>query len=473
MTNALRSIPQIPRVMSVLAIFRNSGGVRRLHSNASPVGIKPGTGWHLTPELQRKIDHYAQFPATGVSLRQMVQFGGNPSDGMLFRASQFIVEELPIRLAHRVEDLDRLPYNLSSMPSIQRVKRWYAQSFEELTSIETPVLSSELKEKLYRPGLQEKRTMQMRDFGILSEPSNYSGGSRPQSPPSGPYQRTYYSPVAPDYQWPLEIQQYNRVLTERLQKIKARHDGVVATVAQGVVEWKQSPHFVPNNEEVQMFLDRFYMSRIGIRMLIGQHIALNMDRGIRDDFVGIICTNTNAKEITQAAIDNARFICEDWYGLFEAPKVILHSNSEKINFAYVPGHLAHMIFEVVKNSLRAVVDSYGVDCEDFPPVKVVIAQGDEDITVKISDEGGGIPRRAVQKVWTYMYTTAKDTPTLEPESRGDFKAPMAGFGYGLPVSRLYAQYFGGDLRLISMEGYGTDVYLHLNRLSTGSEPLVS
>jgi len=48
---------------------------------------------------------------------------------------------------------------------------------------------------------------------------------------------------------------------------------------------------------------------------------------------------------------------------------------------------------------------------------------------------------------------------------------MAGFGYGLPISRLYAQYFGGDLKLISMEGYGTDVYLHLNRLSSSNEPL--
>jgi pyruvate dehydrogenase kinase 2/3/4 len=36
---------------------------------------------------------------------------------------------------------------------------------------------------------------------------------------------------------------------------------------------------------------------------------------------------------------------------------------------------------------------------------------------------------------------------------------------------LYARYFSGDLKLISMEGYGTDVYLHLNRLSSSTEPL--
>lgn len=70
-----------------------------------------------------------------------------------------------------------------------------------------------------------------------------------------------------------------------------------------------------------------------------------------------------------------------------------------------------------------------------------------------------------------MYTTAK-TPMLDPNfSQSDFKAPLAGFGYGLPLSRLYAKYFGGDLKLISMEGYGTDAYLHLARLSDSEEPL--
>lgn len=40
------------------------------------------------------------------------------------------LEELPVRLAHRVKELDELPHRLNEMPHIVRVKEWYAQSFE-------------------------------------------------------------------------------------------------------------------------------------------------------------------------------------------------------------------------------------------------------------------------------------------------------------------------------------------------------
>ncbi len=60
----------------------------------------------------------------------MVLFGQQPSQGTLLKASQFLSEELPIRLSHRVVELESLPDGLSKMPSIERVKQWYAQSFE-------------------------------------------------------------------------------------------------------------------------------------------------------------------------------------------------------------------------------------------------------------------------------------------------------------------------------------------------------
>lgn len=266
--------------------------------------------------------------------------------------------------------------------------------------------------------------------------------------------RRYYVPSDDNNEdWPPEINDYNQRFAKTLQHIKRRHDSVVTTVAQGILEWKRKRQRLHIDSTIQSFLDRFYMSRIGIRMLIGQHIALTEQTHVRHpNYVGIICTKTNVRELALEAIENARFVCEDHYGLFEAPKVQLICKPD-LNFMYVPGHLSHMLFETLKNSLRAVVETHGADKEEFPVTKVIVAEGREDITIKISDEGGGIPRSEIPLVWTYMYTTVDNPPNLDPDfNKSDFKAPMAGFGYGLPISRLYARYFGGDLKLISMEG---------------------
>ena len=55
-------------------------------------------------------------------------------------------------------------------------------------------------------------------------------------------------------------------------KIRNRHADVVPTMAKGVIELRES-HPVDQTVEhrIHYFLDRFYMSRIGIRMLINQH----------------------------------------------------------------------------------------------------------------------------------------------------------------------------------------------------------
>lgn len=265
--------------------------------------------------------------------------------------------------------------------------------------------------------------------------------------------RRYFVASDDGNNWPPELQDYNNRFAKTLLDIKRRHDSVVTTVAQGILEYKRKRQRLQIDSNIQAFLDRFYMSRIGIRMLIGQHVALTDQTHSRHpNYVGIICTKTNVSELAQEAIENARFVCEDHYGLFEAPKVQLVCK-EDLNFMYVPGHLSHMLFETLKNSLRAVVETHGAENEDFPVIKVIVAEGREDITIKISDEGGGIPRSSISLAWTYMYTTVDQTPNLDPDfNKSDFKAPMAGFGYGLPISRLYARYFGGDLKLISMEG---------------------
>ncbi|KAI9184527.1 [Pyruvate dehydrogenase (acetyl-transferring)] kinase isozyme 2 [Blastocladiella emersonii ATCC 22665] len=392
-----------------------------------------------------KIRFFAKYPQTSVSLRQMVEFGPRPSPGTMFKATQFLREELPIRLAHRVVELETLPHNLSRMASVRRVRDWYAESFHELVEF---------------PRIQVPASFKARDRMPLPSASAAVAATAP------PVHR-YYTPVDADVPVSDDMRAYTADFVTLIENIKRRHDPVVSTVAQGIRELKATRGLDNIDAPVQSFLDRFYMSRIGIRMLIGQHIALNKmaaavnnggdaaasntsssrflraARGVAaappdPNYVGIICTKTNVAQVAQEAIDNARFICEDHYALFSAPHVQLYC-PEDLHFMYVPSHLHHMLFELLKNSLRAVVERYGPDADHYPPIKIVVAEGREDITIKVSDEGGGIPRSGVPLIWTYLYTTAAPAQTTSSDSpaapASDFKAPLAGYGYGLPLSR--------------------------------------
>ena len=101
----------------------------------------------------------------------------------------------------------------------------------------------------------------------------------------------------------------------------------------------------------------------------------------------------------------------------------------------------------------------------------IVFRGPFDITIKISDTGGGMKRNIVNHVFDYLFTTAGHVDIgsevvgegggkgLESE-----KLPMHGLGYGLPLSRLYVRYFQGDIRLMSVDGYGTDVYIYLKSI---------
>lgn len=60
--------------------------------------------------------------------------------------------------------------------------------------------------------------------------------------------------------------------TQMIKMVKVRHNNVVPMMALGVQQLKKdlNPKIVYEDlDEIHEFLDRFYMSRIGIRMLIG------------------------------------------------------------------------------------------------------------------------------------------------------------------------------------------------------------
>lgn len=68
---------------------------------------------------------------------------------------------------------------------------------------------------------------------------------------------------------------------------------------------------------------------------------------------------------------------------------IFHSIPDKepgtpIQIVYVPSHLYHILFELFKNAMRAVVEHHGAAARDYPPIQVLVIRGKEDVTIKVN-----------------------------------------------------------------------------------------
>ncbi|PSN53030.1 [Pyruvate dehydrogenase (acetyl-transferring)] kinase [Blattella germanica] len=91
--------------------------------------------------------------------------------------------------------------------------------------------------------------------------------------------------------------------------------------------------------------------------------------------------------------------------------------------------------------------------------------------LQMSDRGGGIPRSQTDQLFNYMYSTAPQPPKSDTHTV-PLAGELKGYGYGLPISRLYARYFHGDLILLSCEGYGTDTIIYMKALSNEANELL-
>lgn len=356
------------------------------------------------------IDFYSQFCPSALSIKQFIDFGLHACEKKSF---VFLRKELPVRLANIMKEIHLLPENLLKMPSVVQVNEWYNQSFIEILEFEKA---------------------EPTDTVVLDK------------------------------------------FCKSLIRIRNRHVDVVQTMAQGVLELKDSCEVDAQTEHsIQYFLDRFYMSRISIRMLINQHTLLfgdelNSTPDNAGRHIGCIDPQCDLVLVVKDAYNNARYLCDKYY--LSSPELVIKEyntleQNAPIKFVYVPSHLYHILFELFKNSMRAVVEHHADLTDDLPPLEVLVVRGKEDICVKISDRGGGIPRSLYEELFHYLYSTAPKPSKSDMDS-----VPLAGYGYGLPIARLYARYFHGDLMLLSCDGYGTDTIIYLKALSDEANELL-
>ena len=213
------------------------------------------------------------------------------------------------------------------------------------------------------------------------------------------------------------------------------------------------------------------------RLLAEQYIALHDPR---PNYCGIFNTKCKPHRLITNALGDAAELCEDQFGV--APKYTVEGD-KNITFTYIPSHLEYVLLELFKNSARATMERQisiekkaraAGNRKKLPPLPIQVeigqARDKSFVYIIIRDQGGGIPREKLSgpnSVWSYGFTTTthemphptNEKISLAEEHRINQQFQLAGWGFGLPMSRLYVRHMGGDIKIYTVPGYGTTVYL--------------
>ncbi|KAG6836516.1 hypothetical protein H0H93_007193 [Arthromyces matolae] len=370
----------------------------------------------------RQLELYASKPAQRLTLRQLIFFGRSMDEERLIKAwksANYVRTELPVRIAHRLRDLQALPYVVVTQEGVAK---------------------------------------------------------------------TYEVP---------------------LQNVSAT---VIPNLSLGL---SLSSHYLPP-DQLDSFMRRMLVSRISRRVLAEHHISLSEIQagthtngyGSEEPHVGIIFTGLNVRRSIERCVKllSARPL-ENSDGAFPTkwPEVVIEGHLDT-KFAYIREHLEHQA-NFISKSFHATLLKH---CKSgtLPPIRATIVDGENDVGIRISDQGGGLltPENPIKTPSDlFSFSHVRNASRLEDSRIGALRTfssssqgikatvgeqvdrwknepdtatnpekeagvgPHARIGIGLPMSNIFATYFGGSLELISMDGWGTDVYLRLPKLGTNLE----
>ncbi|EXX70592.1 uncharacterized protein OCT59_016603 [Rhizophagus irregularis] len=411
----------------------------------------------------RVLEKYAYQSVNTVTLRQLIVFGRNITKDRLIKSANYVRSELPIRLAHRIRDFQSLPFIIGTNPHIAMVYELYWLAFEKLRKI--PLIKD------------------------MDE---------------------------------------NDEFCNTLKGLLKEHLVVIPQLSMGISEC--SNHLPP--DQLDKFMSIMLRSRISRRVLAEQQITLTENwndhgyiygaDGIGDNInIGIVSTQCNSNDIVEKCAHMTRNLCRVIYKV-EPPEVIVN-NQVDTTFAYIPDHIEYILYELLHNSIRSVIENHSPSLKDtsisneilqqllqdqnspkspkslnfnsllnnknfsssssqYPPILVTICSSPTDIYFRISDQGGGISDDIYSNIWSFASSTSSNKKFKNfiqvPQMAATVQeyeqliiSPTLNLGIGLPMSKVYVEYWGGGINLFTMDGYGTDAYVKISRLGNKEENL--
>ncbi|CAF1464016.1 unnamed protein product [Adineta ricciae] len=277
---------------------------------------------------------------------------------------------------------------------------------------------------------------------------------------------------------------------ELINLFKIQNNDIIGQLSSGC---REAAKYFKTYDIMKTFLDNVLQTRLSMRLLSEHYRELHKqqkEQKPNDQWRGAICMNFSPAKLVQQCIADVSSVCFETYGVVPPVHVENHLHQP---IPYFPDIVEYIVRELLKNSMRALVEYHTVLFNDLthvktffedhrqdPLCKVLISADPEDehFTISIQDRGGGVDE-PIENIFQYQFTgeIAKEekehNSTYFPYSFHDptiqFSKRMYGYGFGLPICSLYAQFFGGSLTLAQVPRIGTDVYLRLGFIHTDSE----
>lgn len=333
----------------------------------------------------KTLDDYVNRKPTPITLRQLMFYERHLQPDRLLKSANYVRQELPIRISHRIREFQKLPFIVGTNPHVQNVYDLYWHAFEHLRRV-PPIQTLE------------------------------------------------------------DNQRFCQTLAENLEA----HLVVIPRLALGMSECGQ--HM--NSDAMDRFMNASLRSRISRRTLAEQHLALT--RQHHEDVVSSVFRRCSARALVQQCATLVR-------AHHETPEIAIHGDD--ISFTYIHDHIQYILYQLLSNAMRHTLST-----EARAPVHVTIASNTTDVYFRVSDRGGGMAAPVFSRIWSYGQRPHNLSSVSQLAARAtEHDHLQIQLGIGLPMSRVYAEYLGGNLSLMTMDGYGTDAYVRIPLLGTQNE----
>lgn len=398
-----------------------------------------------------------------VSLRQLAGYGKTLTKQKILSSANFVRLELPIRLAMRIRDLQTLPFGVVNNFHLAQIYELYYHLFNAFRKIGT--------------------------IHTLDD---------------------------------------NDKFCETLSTLLDDHVFNLPHLMMGALEVSILTN-LPKGE-LDQFMSSMLRSRISRRVIVEQHLSLTENYKTSPyltkppDFIGEIFAHCNAVEQLEIVSNMIKKSMVDISPDLERMPDLEIEGDLETTFPFIVPHLHFLFGEILRNSYESTIKHHASHEGKLPPIKITIINSSNEVLFRISDQGGGISHDDLTGIWSFgkpydvakssldnfhsipglqLYhsksnqqrsspstttnkhnnknnnnkedilseTTLVDILTSNKESTLEAlvnRGYQYKFGLGLPVCKVYADYWNGDLLMNSLEGYGSDTCLTLKKLGKHS-----